>query len=382
MKRVSAVLIAAAVLLCAALAHGAVLRATPEEIRSAADGVARTWMADEPASSLSWNWGEGVLLFGILKSYRMLGDESLLTYVEDYMQYHMDKGIRVFWSDKTTPALAAAELARRYNISTYLPLVDQVMTYVMDEAPRTQQGLIYHLGKAPLHFIPRVFPDLWVDSLFHWVPTMHRVSALTGDAAYTSEGVFQLEGFLLNMQDPVTSLLTHAYNDHPLNEQMPAYEELAFWARGNSWVYCTLVDTLAELPLEDPAYPRLQARLERLDAAIRAAQAPSGLFHTVLLNETTYEETAGSALLTYGMARGAHLGILGAETADAALRGMEGLMTVLVHEADGRVIVNGTSVGTGPRPNLYPYIPTKPQVTYGVGGWLMAAQAVLELIGA
>eukprot|EP00160_Parvularia_atlantis_P016477 Unigene5245_Nuclearia_a/m.16101 Unigene5245_Nuclearia_a/g.16101 ORF Unigene5245_Nuclearia_a/g.16101 Unigene5245_Nuclearia_a/m.16101 type:complete len:386 (+) Unigene5245_Nuclearia_a:1-1158(+) len=363
----------------AAAAAGARAQVDVGALRTATEGVVRTWLAEEPPTELSWNWGEGVLVFGLLEGTRagVLAREAR-AYVEQYLAYHQARGIRVFWSDKTTPALAVAELALRDNVTTYQPLLDQVVAYVMDEAPRTpSQGLIYHLGKAPIHWIPQLFPDLWVDSLFHWVPTLHRVAALTGDAAYTDEALYQLKGFLRNMQDPATGLVTHAYNDFPLDQQLPEFAEGAFWARGNGWVIAAVVDTLASLPRDHPDRPGLLERALRHEAALRARQTARGLYRTVLLDNTTYEETAGSALITYGLARGASLGLFGAEARTAAERGMNGLLTVLVYDGE-RVLVNGTSVGTGPRPNLYPLIPTEEQVTYGVGAWVMAARQFLS----
>ena len=356
-------------------ARGQVDRAV---LLNATNGVVATWVADEAATELVWSWGEGVLVYGMLEAARALNSTAPTAYVQEYCRYHLENGIRVFWSDKTTPALAVADLVRDFGDAVCQPLLDQVVQYVMT-APRSEtQGLIYHLGKVPIHFIPRVFPDLWVDSLFHWVPTLHRYSAITGDVAYREEAVTQLLGFLLNMQDPATGLLTHAYNDYPLNQQIPGFDDLAFWARGNGWVLAAMVDTLAFLPADHPRRPEVLDRAQRQEAALRAAQAPSGLYHTVLLNDTTYLETAGSALITYAQARGARLGVFPSEALVAAERGMEGLLTVLIYDGD-RVEVGGTSLGTGPRPRLYPLIPTDSQVSYGVGAWLMAARQFLDV---
>ena len=343
---------------------------------NATRGVAATWIAEEAATAQAWSWGEGVLAFGLLEAARALNDSAPTAYVQAYCRYYLAEGIRVFWSDKTTPALAVADLERDFADPTCRPLLDQVVAYVMTAPRSTTQGLIYHLGKVPIHFIPRVFPDLWVDSLFHWVPTLHRYTALTGDTSYRDEAVAQLLGFLLNMQDPATGFLTHAYNDYPLNQQIPAYEDQAFWARGNGWVLSALVDTLEYLPADHPSRPEVLQRAVRQEAALRAVQDPTGLYHTVLLNATTYLETAGSALITYAQARGARLGVFPAEALVAAERGMAGLLTVLIYDGD-RVLVGGTSLGTGPRPRLYPRIPTDSQVTYGVGAWLMAARQLL-----
>ena len=44
--------------------------------------------------------------------------------------------------------------------------------------------------------------------------------------------------------------------------------------------------------------------------ALRNLQAPSGLWHTVLTGETSYEEVSGSAAITAGILKGLRVGVL------------------------------------------------------------------------
>ena len=57
---------------------------------------------------------------------------------------------------------------------------------------------------------------------------------------------------------------------------------------------------------------------------------------------------------------------------DAARRGMRGLIAIVDHQRE-RFAVTGTSVGTNPWPAVYEWVPVAPQVSYGVGAWLLAA---------
>jgi len=160
---------------------------------------------------------------------------------------------------------------------------------------------------------------------------------------------------------------------------VPAFAHRAFWARGNGWMLATLVDALAFVPRTHPDREELLAVARRLEASLSRVQASSGLFHTLLLDPESYQETAGSALILFGMARGVRLGLFDAETRARVLRGARGLWQVVRREGD-RQLVTGTSLGTNPVEVLYRWTPTAQQVSYGVGAWLLAASETLAML--
>ncbi len=368
-----------AVWLSLALSACAGGRAYPKPQRHAqlAADVADAWIREHPPETLAWNWRDGVLVYGMWRFHLVSRDARYRRYVEAYMEHHLREGIDVSWSDHTTPGLTATELVLAGE-ARFRPLVEQVVAYVMS-APRTErQGLVRHTGaRIPRWFLPHLLPDAWVDSLFHFVPTLSRYAELTREAHYEDEALAQLEGFTRNLQDPVTGLFTHAYNDAPRDEQVPSFAEDAFWARGNGWVIVTLVDILARLDPRDPRGAVLRARLARQCQGLLRVQRRDGLFHTLLRDETTYPETAGSALLAYGLGRGARVGLLDARAGQAARAAMAGLVSTL-GVVDGRVVVTGTSLGTNPIARRYRKIRRRADVSYGVGAWLLAASELWE----
>lgn len=344
------------------------------QLSSALDAVMQTTIGEFPADELAWDWGEGVLAFGVERAFQVTGQARYRDYLRSYFRAHAAKGIDPSWSDDTTPALAALELVQAGD-EEFLPLVEQVVRYSMT-APRTpEHRALQHLGGSVWrHF----FPDAWVDSLFHVVPTLIRYSQWTGDPRFRNEGVHQLRLFLRVLQDPQTGLCTHAFDDGAIPRRVPPFDSGLFWARGNGWMLVALVDALAELPADDPARPELLDGARRLESSLRRQQDPSGLFHTVVLDRTTYLETAGSALILYGMARGVRLGVFPSATQRALQRGAHGLLGVLRCEAE-RCTVTGTSLGTNPIGTSYRTTATADQVSYGVGAWLMATSEILSL---
>jgi unsaturated rhamnogalacturonyl hydrolase len=337
-------------------------------------------MRAHPPEELAWSWGEGVLAYGLMRLHQATGQPSLRDYVARYVRVSQARDVRIAWSDDTTPGLSAAELVLAGDASAR-PILDRVVDYVMT-APRSEaQGMILHLGRrVPRWLAPRgLFPDVWVDSLFHVTITLCRYSRIRADPRYRDEAAQQLSRFLTNLQDPASGLVTHAYNDRPRDRQVPPFEQAAFWARGNGWALVSLVEVLAELPPDHPLRAELVERVRRLAAALRKLAEPSdGLFHTLLLDRDSYRETAGSALIVYGLARGVRAGLLGEADSLLARRGMRGLIGVLESHPSG-VEVTDTSLGTNPNARRYKTIRRKNQVSYGVGAWLLAASELLEL---
>jgi rhamnogalacturonyl hydrolase YesR len=349
------------------------------DLASLARAVAATWMRDQPPEQLAWSWGEGVLAYGMWSLHARLGDASLRAYLTTYVTRHQAREVRITWSDDTTPGLTAAELVLAGD-TQLRPVLDRVVAYAMT-APRTEaQGLVRHLGRhIPVWITPRAwFPDAWVDSLFHFPITLCRYSVIRGDERYRDEAASQVLKFLRNLQDPATGFVTHAYNDRPRDEHVPAFAQRAFWARGNGWALVSTVEVWRALPTDHPMRAELGERARRLASALRTVQSADGLFHTVLLDSASYTETAASGLLTYAFALGARSGLLDPTFRVPAELGMRGLVGTLQQRGE-RLEVSGTSVGTNPSSTArgYARIGRAKQVSYGVGAWLLAASALL-----
>ncbi len=339
-----------------------------DRVGEVAVAVADTWLATIPAASMDWDWGEGVAAFGLLELARVTGDERYPAYVLRYLERHRDEvdPPLYYWNDDLTPALSAVLLALREE-APVAPLIDGAVHYIFETGPRTPSGGLRHLGQLPFF----VIADLWVDSLFHLIPLLVRLEALQAEAGHLDEAVHQTLLFARVLQDPESGLFTHAWIDDT-EVPVPAFEARAFWARGNGWALAALVDLLAALPAEHPARAELLARTRLLADAVGELQHPSGLWHTLLLDETTYLETAGSALLTYALARGVRHELLPRRSRHPARRGMRGLLT-RVHEDASGTVVTGTSGGTLPVADLYAAVPVADQLPHGVGAWLLAA---------
>jgi unsaturated rhamnogalacturonyl hydrolase len=355
----------------------------PAQLDQAMRDVARTWIKTTPSSKLDYAWGEGVLMLGLQRASRNARDASARAAIDAYVHsyYAKQQGHEgaVTWSDRATPAIAAVERALLGD-RTGRQAVKLALNYAMNGPRTATRGLVQHFGSSPLRHLSPPMPEAWVDSVFHVVPLLLRSAELVDEPRYREEAAKQLVGFLRALQEPHSGLLAHAYSDAPKGERggpVPPFNEHAYWARGQGWMLASGADVWLALPREHVLRPEIEHRMKKLEKAVRAHQGKSGLFHTLIERRDVYQETAGSALILYGMSRGARYGLYGVETKRAVERGARGLLSILRRKGD-RVEVPGTSLGTNPVPAIYAYVPTAAQVSYGVGAWLLAASEMLD----
>lgn len=355
-----------------------------EDIQGAAIAIADNWVNDKAPQSEQWAWGEGVLNYGLVKVGHTLKRDDYIAWLDAYIRHHDQAQVEMLWSDHLSPGISALYLTRHVNPLRPVPdIAHSVIDYIMT-APRTErQRLLIHLGyRADLfpYSVPG-YPDAWVDSLFHITANLVLYTQLSGDQTYLEEAVYQVKHFFLNLQDPDTGLMAHGYFDlSPKDYEVPRFEQDEFWARGNGWALTSIVDLLVAMDTAHPDYAGLLLRAQKLAQALSEAQGADGRFHTLLTKSSTYYETAGTALILYGLARGVNTGLFDERAREVVVTGSRSLLdnTLLWRSGNSLAEVRYTSIGTNPSPGWYRWVPRARQVNYGVGAWLMLAAELMQ----
>ena len=148
----------------------------------------------------------------------------------------------------------------------------------------------------------------WVDDAWMIGSLQIQAYRATHDTKYTDHIATQLAAYLDRLQE-ANGLFHHG-------PEAPFY-----WARGNGWVAASLAEVLQSLPPTNPHYARLMQGYQKMMAGLKAIQAPSGLWHQLLDDPQSFEETSGTGMFTYAMIIGVKHGWLGAEYGDCAQRG-------------------------------------------------------------
>jgi rhamnogalacturonyl hydrolase YesR len=339
------------------------------------DRVAAHIVAVKPPASRAWQWGPAVLMDGLHQFARVSPQRARwVAAVREHQQAHLGRLPVIDHPDRCAAGLTALSLWTEEGDATFLPSARIVADYLRQE-PRNRLGAIDHLGaRSSLRFWTSLtlvlLPwarSIWVDSLQMYALFAARHGAATGDVALRDFGLAQPGIFASAMQDPATGLFVHAWDvqrDRALG---------GVWLRGNGWAATTTADLLELCPAGHPERPRLEALLRAQCTGLLATQLASGLWDTLLDAPGAYEESSGSALVAYGLAKGARLGVLPPAARAAAKRAFRALTARLAHRADG-LAVTGSSTATDAMPRfLYRYVPRRDDVEWGAGGYLRLA---------
>jgi unsaturated rhamnogalacturonyl hydrolase len=332
----------------------------------------RHYAHEYPAHKQAWDWGPGVLLYGMVRLAEAQGRAS--DYVSAYHRHWARAGApKPDRSDSCPPALSALALARDGGDWTGMAGAAAVADYLKFE-PRDGLGALNHLGHS---FYAAFFPQsIWVDSLMMYAVLAAQWGDFTHDPALKEFGLAQPALFASVLQDPATGLFRHAWKT---DEHSALPSEPAFWLRGNGWVLVSIAELLDQV---DPASSRGQELVgifrRAADGLIRY-QLPSGLWDMMAnLPGLSYPETSGSALVAYALARGAHRGWLGPSYLAPAKSAFEGVTAMLLSRRDG-LAMPWISGATNPGP-LWTYGLVGPTIdqSYGVGAYLLAASELLK----
>ena len=323
-------------------------------VRTVADAVLRDFPEPPP-----FNWGEGVLLSGMVEAHRLTKDDRYLEFVRRFAEHWSSQGIGPLLSAKGYcghwgPGFALLEAHALKADPKALALADQIVDFMLHQATRTSDGGLDHFSGKP---------ELWVDTLDMCCPVLVTKARMSQRPELQAEARRQLEVFARHLQDPATGLFYHHWSE------TSGRRTTNFWARGNGWVVISLLETLKNEPVDSSPAKPLRQMLEKQVASLLELQDPTtGLWHTVLNAPETYLETSASAMFVYAMAEGRHAGLLSPPSPklEAAWRGLCGRVN-----ATGQVV--GVSGGTGPTSKTgYARVPTG-TYTWGTGAFLLAA---------
>jgi Glycosyl Hydrolase Family 88 len=144
-----------------------------------------------------------------------------------------------------------------------------------------------------------------------------------------------------------------------------------YWSRGNGWAIAGLARVLAALPAADPRRAGYTRVVTRMAASLARLQRPDGFWNVDLGNRHDHPgpETAGTALITYGIAAAINQGILPMEKYRPVVeRAWQGLTTTALR-SDGFVgYVQGPATGpSGSQP-----VAATDTAAYGVAAFLLA----------
>jgi len=299
-----------------------------------------TGLAEECPISIiamdTWEWAQGVGLYGLYKYYRETGETRVLEFLVEWYEHNLDKGLPEKNVNTLCPMLTLSYLAEETGREDFLTLCREWAQWVMEEMPRTKENGLQHIVSG------NVNPgQLWDDTLFMTVLFLARAGKLLGREDYLAESVRQFLVHIKYLTDRKTGLWYHGWTFEGSHHFAGA-----LWARGNCWYTAGVVDYLDIVDDLDPGVKHyLLDTLQAQVAALEKLQHQDGMWHTLLDDPSSYVESSATAGFSYGILKAVRLGYLDSRYLSVGYRAAQAVISQISEDGTVQNVSYGTGMG-------------------------------------
>ncbi len=279
-----------------------------------------------------WEWTQGVGLFGMWKLFERTGDKQIVDILIKYYERQLGIGLPSKNVNTTAPMLTLTYVYEYTKEERYKDLCIEWAEWLMNGLPKTKEGGFQHLTSDTLND-----QELWDDTLFMAVLFLARCGLIFGKTEWVDEAKYQFLLHIKYLTDKKTGLWFHGWTFNGRHNFVEA-----LWGRGNSWATAAIPEFLAMVPCEPVVKRYLTQAFANQAAALKEFQDPTGMWHTLVDDPTSYVETSATCGFAYGILKGVHDGLVGKEYEEVALRALKPVLGYI----DDKGIVNQVSYGT------------------------------------
>ncbi len=311
-----------------------------------------------------FNWGEGVLMIGMMQAGITLKEPNYLGFVQAWADHWHRIGIsnllqQARYCGHWGPGAPLLMLHQHTKDRKYLDMAKQIVAFMQTNAARTPDGFPCHVKQDN---------QVWLDTLYMTCPVYTRLAPINGDTNLVLEAARLLDLCARRCQNPTNGLFWHVY-DHNRGATIGP-----LWARGNGWVALSYMEVLPLLDRNSATFRKLFADFEPFARSILVTRDPAtGLWHTILDHPDTYLETSASAMFLCAFLRANRAGLLHVPNSTLAQT-----WTALAAKVDLHGRVFDVSGGTDARTDLTRYTnKVRGTYTWGTGAFLLTAAELL-----
>lgn len=348
---------------------------------TACDTMMRKYAAADLPPKGHFHYHQGVFLSGVLKTWRLTGNQAYLQYVVDWVDsvFTADGKIKEYAHadlDDIQPGILLHTLLDETGDEKYLACLNSVAAQIRD-IPRCECGGFYH--KVALK------GQMWLDGLYMLGPFAAEYARRFDRPELMEEIVQEILLMREYTRDEKTGLWYHAWDESRQASWCDPETGLApeFWGRSIGWVPVGIQDVMAQMEPERDDYQKLAIAVKDLLKSVLRYQSEDGRWYQVVnkgSQEGNWLENSCSCLFAAGLARAARTGLMGVEALEAAQRAFEGVVKSL--EWDGEdLLVNYVCVGTGVGDyRFYCERPCSINDLHGVGAFLLMCTELEEAV--
>lgn len=318
------------------------------------DMKTRNIAGDDARHYMFWEWTQGGGLYGFYMLYDLTGKKEYLDLLEDYYQRCFEIGLPAKNVNTCAPMLTLALLADKSGNKEQLELCREWADWFLTKMPRTEDGGYQHLTSDTLNN-----GELWDDTLFMCVLFLAVMGRITGEEKYTEEAIFQVLIHQKYLSDNKTGLWYHGWTYNGRNNFVDA-----FWGRGNCWItaFIPLFQEYVEVSPSLKKYLNVLLK-NQCDSLLTFQDENTGLWHTLVDDESSYLEVSASCVFGFGMLRAWHNGLLGKEYRDSAMKALDSILDNIRDDGVVTMVSYGTPMGRESK-NFYKEIPYR-NMPYG-----------------
>lgn len=300
-----------------------------------------------------WEWTQGVGLYGLWKLFASTGERKYLDILTKFYDNQLHIGFPALNVNTMAPFLTMSYVGEYLGSETYLGPCREAAQWVMEHFPRTEEGGFQHMTSDSLND-----QELWDDTLFMTVLFLANMGRIEGKPQYIQEAQHQ---FLLHekyLADPKTGLWYHGWTFNGRHNFAGA-----FWGRGNCWVTIAIPEFLSMVQCDPPVAQKLTQALHDQVASLEKYQNPSGMWHTLIDDPTSYVESSATCGFAYGILKGVNTGLLEEKFRPVAMKALEPILGYIGPDGVVRQVSYGTPMGRETK-DFYKNIPLR-QMPYG-----------------
>ncbi|MCD8396347.1 MAG: glycoside hydrolase family 88 protein [Lachnospiraceae bacterium] len=291
---------------------------------------------DDISRYLNWEWPQGVGLYGIWKLYLERKDVGCLDLLKKYYDRQIAIGFPALNVNTTAPYLAMSFLAEETGEEKYLAPCVEAAKEIMTSFARTEAGGIQHLTSDSVNE-----QELWDDTLYMLVLFLANMGRILKDEDMSHEAEYQ---FLLHEKylcDKTTGLWYHGWTFKGHHNFAGA-----FWGRGNCWITMAIPEYLSIGGCSEAGKKLLVNALRDQIRTLLELQAEDGMWHTLVDDESSYEEMSATCGFAYGMLKAVADGLIEEEYRDQVLCAVRNALPSVLAGISDTGVVGQVSGGT------------------------------------
>jgi len=335
-----------------------------------------------------WFWGDSIAFEGLLDAAEWLKEAKYEAFVYGMMKAWVARRHPTRAWDYTAPGLALLRLFEHTSDPALLRAAKDHADYLATFR-QTEYGA-YVRFEDPEFDLPPELPEqhvggtaglatrsggpcIFVDNMHFDGPFLAKLYQITKDSHYRDLAVS-------NMLPSIRLLFDERYHlfHHFWSERLRAPNGV-FWGRGQGWAMLGMLHTLAQLPEDDPARPKLLEIFQRHSLAMAALQDPAGHWHTVITDLSSYLEPSIAAFVVDAFSRGVGRGWL----SDSSRPVVDRAFAALLRSVRQNGQLGGVSYETYPSLHAehYKTMPREALVPWGQGPLLSAIRSYAAFNG-